>query len=106
MRNIFDSHAHYDDSQFNPDREELLGHRLDDLRLHGTPQGFILIFQAVIPAPGIPDIDVDSGIGLGLDGGKIAGTQRRKGDGRNTPIPPADIGIVNACKIQLLLGLA
>ena len=30
-------------------RKELLGHRLDDLRLHGTPQGFILIFQAVIP---------------------------------------------------------
>ena len=29
--------------------KELLGHRLDDLRLHGTPQGFILIFQAVIP---------------------------------------------------------
>ena len=28
MRNIFDSHAHYDDSQFNPDREELLGRGL------------------------------------------------------------------------------
>ena len=43
------------------------------------------IFQAVIPAPGIPDIDVDSGIGLGLDGGKIAGAQRREGNGGNPP---------------------
>ena len=28
MRNIFDSHAHYDDSQFDLDREELLGRGL------------------------------------------------------------------------------
>ena len=32
MRNIFDSHAHYDDSQFNPDREELLGRGLPQAR--------------------------------------------------------------------------
>ena len=65
-----------------------------------------LVRNAFILSPGIPDVDVNARIGLGFDGGKIAGTQGRKGDGRNTPISPADIGIVNACKIQLLLGLA
>ena len=35
MRNIFDSHAHYDDSQFDPDREELLGHILPEKGVSG-----------------------------------------------------------------------
>lgn len=32
---IFDSHAHYDDSQFDPDREELLGHILPEKGVSG-----------------------------------------------------------------------
>ena len=33
---IFDSHAHYDDSQFDPDREELLGHILPEKDVSGV----------------------------------------------------------------------
>ena len=33
---IFDSHAHYDDSQFDPDREELLGHLLPEKDVSGV----------------------------------------------------------------------
>ena len=33
---IFDSHAHYDDSQFDPDREELLGHILPEKGVSGV----------------------------------------------------------------------
>ena len=36
MRNIFDSHAHYDDSQFDGDREELLGHILPEKGVSGV----------------------------------------------------------------------
>ena len=36
MRNIFDSHAHYDDSQFDGDREELLGHILPEKDVSGV----------------------------------------------------------------------
>lgn len=35
MRNIFDSHAHYDDSQFDGDREELLGQVLPEKGVSG-----------------------------------------------------------------------
>ena len=35
MRNIFDSHAHYDDSQFDGDREELLGQVLPEKSVSG-----------------------------------------------------------------------
>lgn len=36
MRNIFDSHAHYDDSQFDGDREELLGQVLPEKGVSGV----------------------------------------------------------------------
>ena len=36
MRNIFDSHAHYDDSQFDLDREELLGRGLPQAGVAGV----------------------------------------------------------------------
>ena len=36
MRNIFDSHAHYDDSQFALDREELLGRGLPQAGVTGV----------------------------------------------------------------------